>query len=372
MSLINRMLADLDARRVQPPRSADALFGDLAPVAPLAGAVRTSTAFGVALAGAALLIAVANGLAGGGAPWSRDARTAGRSVPAAPLPAPRAAARGAMTSGAGPAPAPAPATPPPVPAAVEPTAIAPAPAPEAGLSEAAPESAPQEIALEALTAPESGPAPSTMPNATTDADPAMAVVRTGSEPHTDPARYRVAVMLIQRERYADAAVELKRWLDEHPDDLQARLMLVNALTELERVGDVRRVLEQGIARMPDDPRLAMPYARLLVEDGDVAGALGTLERADTAGTGPDYQAFLAALAQRLDRHERAIAAYRRALAERPDAGLWWMGLGISLGASGVHRDAADAFRRALADRGLAPNLRAFALTRLGEMHGGRH
>ena len=63
--------------------------------------------------------------------------------------------------------------------------------------------------------------------------------------------------------------------------------------------------------------------------------------------------------QRLTLHKRAVAEYQAALQLAPQAGVWWMGLGISLEADGRLPEAKDAFQRARATGALSPELAAF-------------
>jgi MSHA biogenesis protein MshN len=81
----------------------------------------------------------------------------------------------------------------------------------------------------------------------------------------------------------------------------------------------------------------------------------------------DYHAFDAAVLQRLGRHREAVAAYQSALRLAPRAGLWWMGLGISLQADSRGADALDAFRRARSAGGLNSDLLAFVDQRMKQL-----
>ncbi len=102
----------------------------------------------------------------------------------------------------------------------------------------------------------------------------------------------------------------------------------------------------------------MVLARLQLEKG--GPALETLMTTlPYAGGSAEYQAFLAGVLQREQRHTEAAQYYREALKLAPRNGVWWMGLGISLQADMHLPEAREAYRRARASNGLSPELQAF-------------
>jgi len=132
------------------------------------------------------------------------------------------------------------------------------------------------------------------------------------------------------------------------------------------------VLERGLQLSPADHRLTGLYGRLLADRGDLDGALAALGRAaPPVAVDPEYHALTGALAQRAGRHADAIAAYRRCLTVNPGRGVWWLGLGISLAASGDNSGAVAAYERAVGDGALASRLRDFAQTQIRVLKGGQ-
>jgi MSHA biogenesis protein MshN len=81
----------------------------------------------------------------------------------------------------------------------------------------------------------------------------------------------------------------------------------------------------------------------------------------------DYQAFLAALLQRQNRHKEAIVYFQNAVQLSPQSGVWLMGLGISLRAEQRNAEARDAFNRAMGARNLSAELQAFVTQQLKEL-----
>ena len=140
------------------------------------------------------------------------------------------------------------------------------------------------------------------------------------------------------------------------------------LVEQKSFDEAKKVLQDYLAGKPGHLSFTMMLARLQVDRGDNAGAIATLQRAQPyAGDNADFLGFSAALMQRAGRHQDAVDQYRAALRLRPDAGLWWMGLGISLQASERGSDALDAYRRALTSGSLSAELQGFVEQRIKQL-----
>lgn len=178
--------------------------------------------------------------------------------------------------------------------------------------------------------------------------------------------YRKALPLLQQGRVEEAIDGLAQALRLDPRHAAARQALIGLLVEARRYGEAERRLQEGLALDPGQAELAMTLARLQVERGDVRNALATLERTlPHAAEQPAYQAFLAALLQREERHREAIEHYQSAIRKTP-SGVWLMGLGISLQAEGRSQEARQAFGRAKASN-LSPELQEFVEQRLRQL-----
>jgi MSHA biogenesis protein MshN len=171
--------------------------------------------------------------------------------------------------------------------------------------------------------------------------------------------------LAQSGQVQEAVAAYEKALSIDPAYFMARDTLVSALLESKRNADAERILQDGLLQDRSNSRFAMLLARLQVERNDLPLALETLGKTlPYAEQQPDYQAFMAALLQRLDRHVEAITHYRIALQRSPDSGLWLMGLGISLQAVQRKEEAREAYNRAIATRGLSPELHEFVMRQL--------
>jgi len=180
--------------------------------------------------------------------------------------------------------------------------------------------------------------------------------------------YRRAVGLMNQGRVAEGMEGFRAALNSDPGHEAARQTLIALLLEAKRVDDAANVLQEGLALDPKNTGFTMLLARILVERGDVAGALVLLQKhAEAAAGNAEYHAFVAALHQRLGRHREAIDEYQAALKIAPSAGVWWVGLGISSQAANRPKDALEAFRRAKTSGNLAPDLVAFVDQRLRQL-----
>jgi MSHA biogenesis protein MshN len=179
------------------------------------------------------------------------------------------------------------------------------------------------------------------------------------------AEFRRAVTLVNQGRVAEGLDGLRGALKTDPGYDEVRQTLVALLIEAKRMDEAAAVLQDGLGRDPSNTGFAVLLARVMVERNDVNGALGLLQKHAAAGeANPEYHAFAAALYQRLERHGDAVAEYQAALKLAPNAGVWWIGLGISQQALNRPKDAVDAFQRAKASGNIGPELAAFTDRRL--------
>jgi MSHA biogenesis protein MshN len=112
----------------------------------------------------------------------------------------------------------------------------------------------------------------------------------------------------------------------------------------------------------------MMLARLQADRGENAQAIATLQKGlEFAQGNAEYAAFLAALLQRQGRHEEAIGYFHTALRLRPGAGVWWLGLAMSLQAVNRPAEAQNAYRQARTAGDLSPELAALAEQRLRQL-----
>ena len=351
MSLINKMLQDLDARGT-PDGRGDAAGIRSVPERERGQGVSRALVFG----GAAGLTAAAIAL--GWVYWKRPpvppVLVSVASTPvAAPLPVPA------------PAPAAAPVA---VPAPVATAPVAPEPMLQAGETVA-----PAKVHAAEMRRITQQPArPAVAPVVKTPA-PAASERILGGKQVTPQQRveneYRRALGQLQDGRVSEALAGLQQTLQLDPRHQGARETLVRLLLEAQRPDEAARQLQLSLALDPKQPAQAMMLARLQLDktNGGPA-ALDTLMRSlPYAADNGDYRAFLAGVLQREQRYREAAEQYQLALQTAPDNSVWWMGLGIALQADNHPAQARQAFERAKGLQTLSPQLQAFVERKLVQL-----
>lgn len=370
MSLVNKMLRDLDARRVGEGERA-ALPAAVTPLAARNEPVR--------LLPLLLFAAVALAAAAGGIAWYGTQADA-PSLPAAPpTPAPAAVAQ--------------------IPVAPAPVALAATPAAPVAVAtdgpaatEAASNAAPASLRMadELLVAPAAVAVPPAKPAAAAPkpaepnpVQPKFPEIATARPPPAVSAKaapvavesridkkermpsaaeraeseYRRAV-LAQRQGHADQAVAgYRAALESYPEHAAARSTLSALLIEAKRFDEAEELLRKG-TELPS-VRLAstLALARLKVERNQVPAALELLQKNAVSGErSAEYQGFAGALLNRAGRLTEAIEHYQAATRLSPGEGRWWAGLGIALDAAGRAPEAREAYQKARSLPGLPADL----------------
>jgi MSHA biogenesis protein MshN len=185
-------------------------------------------------------------------------------------------------------------------------------------------------------------------------------------PQRAEGEYRRALIALQDGRMTETVAALEQALRIDPGHEAARQTLVGLLIEAKRSDEAIRQLQAGLALDARQPALAMLLARLQIERG--GSGIDTLTRTlPYAGNNADYHAFLAGALQREQRHREAAEQYQAALRAAPANGVWWMGLGMSLQAEKRNAEALEAFQRARASGTLSAELLAFVERRLQQL-----
>jgi MSHA biogenesis protein MshN len=240
---------------------------------------------------------------------------------------------------------------------------------------------PPEVGLPPVAAPGGEPAgPNGRPahEPLPDDRPAAAVaagkgtIERQERPLTAPAQaeiqFRKGVQHLRQGHTAEAASALREALAHDPTHAASRQALLALLLEEGSTSEAEGVVREGLLASPGHAPYAMVLARLQAQRGDLAAAVHTLEAHRAAGQrNGDYLSMLAALLQRQSRHAEAAEAYGAALATGGARGAWYMGQGISLRELGRPDEAATAFRRALESGALAGEVRSYVERQLAAL-----
>jgi MSHA biogenesis protein MshN len=178
--------------------------------------------------------------------------------------------------------------------------------------------------------------------------------------------YRRGLAALQEGRVQEAIASMEQAVFLYPRNEGARQTLVGLLLENKRNDEAVKHLQLGLGLDAKQPQVAMLLARLQIEKG--GPAIETLQRTLPYARGnADYLAFLAGALQRAQNHREAAEQYQAALRLQPQNGVWWMGLGISLQADKRNAEALEAFNRARSSGNLSQDLQAFVERRLQQL-----
>lgn len=348
MSLINKMLQDLDARGSGEPAAVPQMEVRSVPFEERLGSLRTW------VIGAGVLVVVAAASVLGWYYLKRPAPPA--PAPATPVLQPRAVKMVAP--------------PPELPAAIVQAqvkasaraALPPAPVVEKKASPPQPESAAQAASARPVTraAPKtSAPAAKTTPAPVPEGRDMSAQQRAESE-------YRRALAALKEARNGEAIGALQQALQADPRHDAARQSLIGLLIESHRHDEAMRQLQLSLTLEPRQPSMAMLLARLQIERG--SSGIDTLMRTLPYAVGnAQYHAFLAGALQREQRQREAIEQYQAALRSDPGNGVALLGLGISLQLEKRNAEALAAFQQAKESGTLSPELKTFVERRLQQL-----
>ena len=179
--------------------------------------------------------------------------------------------------------------------------------------------------------------------------------------------YNKGYKLLQQGRMHQGKQFLREALSLYVPHIKAREMLAGIHIKSGHFINAAELLKEGIGVVPDYPLFAQLYARVLLEQKNPQLAIEVLNRGSSSTTmnaTPDYFALLAATYQRVKNHEKAIGIYLQLVKARPNTGIWWLGLGVSLEKMGKGKEALDAYRRAQNTGSLKSGLMKFTNNRV--------
>lgn len=180
--------------------------------------------------------------------------------------------------------------------------------------------------------------------------------------------FRRGATLLNQGRVAEAEDAFAAALSISAAHEAARQALVALHLEQGRIDEARRLLQEGVAVNPGNARFATVLARIYVERRDFAAALDVMNAVKAPEqVGAEFQSMRGLVLQQLGRHAEAIEAFQNALRGAPQTGAVWMGLGISLETMARKAEAAEAFRRATATGSLDAEARRYAEQRARQL-----
>ena len=174
------------------------------------------------------------------------------------------------------------------------------------------------------------------------------------------SQLQYAVELMRSSRNQDAERLLLRLL-QGSEDFSARRHLLALYSRQKRDDDFARLLQESLAKHPQQAIFKTEYARSLFRKAAYGSVIELF--ADESITDVAQQSLLAASYQRLDQHPDAIRHYRLALARDRQNAKNWIGLGISQEHTAAIEDALNSYRNAMKIGNLNDRLLAFVAKR---------
>ncbi len=178
--------------------------------------------------------------------------------------------------------------------------------------------------------------------------------------------FQAAQVFYRDNRESSAVAALQICLELDPQQFAARAFLADLYEMAGHFDAAILVLRDGVTLAPEHVVFKQRAAALMVEQGDLPGAVNLLLQSGLPriGQAPEIHALLAGYYLQLDESFLAAQTYRNLLAAWPKAGAFWVGLGRALEKQGLLDDARKAYLQALAAGDLSDSLTQFVSQRL--------
>jgi len=164
----------------------------------------------------------------------------------------------------------------------------------------------------------------------------------------DP-RLMAAASALADNRIPDAEALLRAHLRQHPTDVAALRMLAEVAARLGRQEDAEALLERCLELAPNFHAARQNYAMVLHRGNKPAEALVEIEKLLAVDAlNPGYRNLKAVVLCRTGDYTPAIAIYEQLLAEYPRQSRVWLSLGHALKTAGFTERAIAAYRKAIA------------------------
>lgn len=181
--------------------------------------------------------------------------------------------------------------------------------------------------------------------------------------------YQSAYDLVSQNRIREAETLLRSALIGDPALTTLRELLTGLYIRSGRWVEASEILATGLQVTPNHTPFIKLQARTLMQLNQDQRAVEVLVKfAPAVSDDPEHHALLAALYQRQHNHQAAVKTYSEVLKVQPNAGVWWVGLAISLDALGKQAEAQAAYNQARATGSLAGDVARFTDNRIQVLH----
>jgi MSHA biogenesis protein MshN len=160
------------------------------------------------------------------------------------------------------------------------------------------------------------------------------------------------VLFRQKAQKAESSGDLNQAVSYWQQIRQAAPSDSEAYLELSRLAQIQRndmgavqILEQASIAGVNDPKLSMALAALALKHQDWAKALGYLQYEPDIFNYTDFYALKAAALQKTSQHAQAVQVFQQLARQQPDQARWWLGMALSYDALQQQEQALLAYRQ---------------------------
>lgn len=205
---------------------------------------------------------------------------------------------------------------------------------------------------------------SNLENETNTVNSASSVKKTMLE-LDENTRLDEAIDLIKDGYSNKGEVILKKLVTEFPQFHEARETLVQLYIDQSNYIKAHTILNEGLKQSESYIPFIELSAQLMIEQNKQKDALELLNKyTPSFEQYPNYHSLKAALYQQNGDYKLSAKVYEKLLQIKPDNGVWWMGLGISLENLGKKNQAHDAYAKATRTDNLTPELKSYIENRM--------
>ena len=167
---------------------------------------------------------------------------------------------------------------------------------------------------------------------------------------------------------SDGIDSLNQLLSMSDGHVEARNMLAAAWYGRGDLNKAVGIINDGLQRYPLVEQWRVTAAKIFFKENNAAGAFSYLER-DLANASREYYSMKGNLANQLQRHDKAEIAYMRLTQIEPNIGNWWLGLALAQDNQGKHADAKTSYQNVVSKGGVSSTTMNFVQQRLMELEG---
>ena len=129
-----------------------------------------------------------------------------------------------------------------------------------------------------------------------------------------------------------------------------------------------QLLNDGIQRFPQQTEFRLLLAKIQLKQNKPQQAQATLASiADSDSMAPEKWIQQGSIAQQQQQYTQAVLAFKKLTEYEPSTARWWLGLGYNLDAAGQYAPAAEAYRKALQLPTLSSASRNYIVSRLAQI-----